>query len=442
MQRGLLTTFPSIAPRLRFPLPATRTAAISSLSQTRRAQLFSARRSFCSSLPSRLSSSAPFFETTKPASGVSVDGTPIADRGERVVDLSDEGKEDGESEEDESGLVRGEDGVVRGRLSPTNSHLLRLTLPLPSPERPCAFVLHPTQPLSYVARLISAEMPLGSVGNVEFKGFGKSSDVRWSNETDIGDFVHQAARVKSFHIALTPPPSATSPSSPSPSIADSTSTDSLNLPITFEVLVPSFSARTHFLRARLRKINESLRELGDLKALCDKEARRGARRVALGGLGGLLAYWAIVAKLSFHPDVGWDVMEPVTYLIGHGALVGGYCYFLLHSREPGYGTVLDRSISTRQAKLYEKHGFDVDLHRSLTKEGFLVRDEIKSIAKEYGVDWSEKTKKEEVKEVMESERLEERSDREGKDQVEEDEKIKSEKKGQGKKKRRRDEGDD
>lgn len=86
--------------------------------------------------------------------------------------------------------------------------------------------------------------------------------------------------------------------------------------------------------------------------------------------------------------------------------------------------------------------FDVDLHRSLTKEGFLVRDEIKSIAKEYGVAWSEKTKKEEVKEVMESERLEERSDREGKDQVEEDEKIKSEKKGQGKKKRRRDEGDD
>ena len=195
-------------------------------------------------------------------------------------------------------------------------------------------------------------MPPGSIGNVEFRGFGKSSDVRWSNSfvslslppsfsyqeaqidqnlpssarTDIGDFVHQAARVKSFHIALTPPPSS---SSSSTSTSESTS-DPTTLPLTLEVLVPSFSARTHFLRSRLGKINEvspslrcddldaslidpcfvlsllqSLRELGDLKALCDKEARRGARRVALGGLGGLLAYWAIVAKLSFDPAIGW-----------------------------------------------------------------------------------------------------------------------------------------
>jgi len=198
MQRGLRAPFPSIQP--------LRPLSLLSPSKPATALLFrqpppSARRSFSSSLPPLLFSSRPSLETTKPASGVSVDGTSIAHPGERVVDLSDEGREDGETEEDELGLMRGEDGVVRGglsrlfpspvwpsdlhiiltgmksfvavgfhpsgKLSPTNSHLLRLTLPLPSVDRPCAFVLHPTQPLSYVARLISAEMPPGSVGNVE-----------------------------------------------------------------------------------------------------------------------------------------------------------------------------------------------------------------------------------------------------------------------------------
>lgn len=84
-------------------------------------------------------------------------------------------------------------------------------------------------------------------------------------------------------------------------------------PLTLEVLVPSFSARTRFLRERLQRVNDSLRDLGDLKAICDKEARRGARRVALSGLGGLLAYWGIVAKLSFDPNIGWVSLLPRYY---------------------------------------------------------------------------------------------------------------------------------
>jgi hypothetical protein len=107
---------------------------------------------------------------------VVVDGTEIAEEGEQIVDLGPkprtgtQGRYEGEeaasrskkvtSEEDpydeELGLEMGEDGIVRGesmqhsirpesnayevlsrqgRLSSTNSHLLRLTLPLPSSER-------------------------------------------------------------------------------------------------------------------------------------------------------------------------------------------------------------------------------------------------------------------------------------------------------------------
>lgn len=82
------------------------------------------------------------------------------------------------------------------------------------------------------------------------------------------------------------------------------------------MLVPSFEARTFYLRSRLRSINAELRELGDLKIRCDQEAHRGARRLAYGGLGGLIVYWGVVYALTFHVEgMGWDVMEPVTYLV-------------------------------------------------------------------------------------------------------------------------------
>jgi hypothetical protein len=67
-----------------------------------------------------------------------------------------------------------------------------------------------------------------------------------------------------------------------------------------DVLVPSFPERTVYLRERLRKVNVSLRELGTVKEECDRLARRGAKRVALGGLGGLVGYWGVVAGLTFY----------------------------------------------------------------------------------------------------------------------------------------------
>lgn len=73
--------------------------------------------------------------------------------------------------------------------------------------------------------------------------------------------------------------------------------------------VPSFEARTHFLQRRLRKVNKTLAELGGLKHHCDREARRGARRLAFSGMGGLLGYWVVVAYLTTIPSIGWDVME-------------------------------------------------------------------------------------------------------------------------------------
>ena len=46
----------------------------------------------------------------------------------------------------------------------------------------------------------------------------------------------------------------------------------------------------------------------------------------------------------------------MTYLIGHGVIIGGYLYWLLHRRAPDYDVIFTRTISSRQAKLYMERG--------------------------------------------------------------------------------------
>ncbi|KAL8293336.1 hypothetical protein RQP46_000037 [Phenoliferia psychrophenolica] len=108
-------------------------------------------------------------------------------------------------------------------------------------------------------------------------------------------------------------------------------------------------------------------------------------------------------------------MEPVTYLIGHGALISGYVFWLLRQRQPNYDALLEGSVSTRQAKLYREHGFDISRHRALSAEGVRIREAIRKIAFEYGIDWDEDLKAQ-GKEVRLNVALEEKSNREGKEE--------------------------
>jgi hypothetical protein len=51
-------------------------------------------------------------------------------------------------------------------------------------------------------------------------------------------------------------------------------------------------------------IRKRLVEMDGLKRECDREAHRGAKRIAVGGFGMLVVYWGGVARLTFW-DYGW-----------------------------------------------------------------------------------------------------------------------------------------
>ncbi|OBZ76838.1 Calcium uniporter protein 5, mitochondrial [Grifola frondosa] len=267
----------------------------------------------------------------------------------------------------------------KGKLSSTSSHLFKLIIHLghvgksrPSTikaQPPIVFLLHPSQPLSHVSRLI-----LGSLAPAT-----RASPSR------------------------APPRADTRSSGPTqPTHGDEGGGEQQQL---IRVDVPSFADRTRFLHRRLRMIDEELARMEALKRACDREAHRGARRMALGGFAMLLAYWGTVARLTFW-DFGWDVMEPITYLSGLSSVIVGY----LCSHAGSYSVggrcptplVLHHSISARREALYKERGLDIERWMDLVSEGKSVRGEIGRIAEDYDeTRWSDQDREEKEKEKRE-----------------------------------------
>ncbi|KAJ4359606.1 uncharacterized protein N0V89_000161 [Didymosphaeria variabile] len=382
--------------------------------------------------------------------------------------------------------------MTKGKLLTTPSRMLKLILPLTTKDtnsdrkdvEPLALLVHPQQPLSYLERLIQAELPKlkdengheripnvyfraedsmqdsiqpseaektpvseanetldeqegeedfekvdeiriqgktektgklnsatdrktpdeaaqlrggpGKGGVESYSGLGHEAPatkeeerkfVRWSSSTEIGDFIRDAARGQEFAVEIE------------------------GAPEHVRVGVPSFNDRTYYLRMRLRKLSKNIAGMAELKKECDHLAHKSAQRVAQAGFAGIIGWWLVVYHLTFQTELGWDVMEPVTYLVGLSTLIGGYMWFLYHNREVSYRSAMNFTISRRQQKLYTQRGFDLRKWETLIEEGNALRKEIKAVADEYDVEWDElkEEKDEKVAEALRDERKRQKS---------------------------------
>ncbi|KAF9495173.1 hypothetical protein BDN71DRAFT_1447795 [Pleurotus eryngii] len=308
----------------------------------------------------------------------------------------------------------------KGKLSPTSSHLFKLTLPLNRVQNamkksgsskaacrlapPTVLLLHPSQPLSHVSRLILASLA-PSVPSISFQNRSTSGQtIQWSHSTDIGDFIKDAARQAEFSIHFTHEDNRTT------TTAQRKNDDTCDVgeegeweqaETVIEVEVPTFADRTRFMRRRLEFVKERLTEMEVLKKECDYAAHQGARRMALSGFGMLVVYWGLVARLTFW-DFGWDVMEPITYLSGLSTVICGYLWFLYQGREVSYSSILSRSISTRREVLYKSRGLDIERYVDLIAEEKTIRREIGKIAEDYEVRSERSEEKQKVTEAEES----------------------------------------
>ncbi|TWU72078.1 hypothetical protein ED733_003717 [Metarhizium rileyi] len=345
--------------------------------------------------------------------------------------------------------------ITKGRLLTTPTRLLKLILPIPfHPEQeyinsdetvrnrpkqdavePLALLVHPQQPLSYLERLIQAEIPPllvndrerlpeiifraeadytgdhesdtgekhhGNGSNVaSYSGLGREGPskgdthwVRWSGSTEIGDFIRDAARGREFAVSIEGHGEE------------------------LRVAVPSFKDRTFYMRMRLRRMSQEIDQMARVKRECDLLAHKGAHALAKGGFAALAGWWGIVYYVTFHTDMGWDLVEPITYLAGLASIMGGYLWFLFISRDLSYKAAMNVTVSRRQNALYQERGFDPAKWDQLVNDANALRREIKFAATEYGVEWDEMKDLggAEVREVLE----EEKSDQERKREQEHD----------------------
>ncbi|KAJ5540789.1 hypothetical protein N7494_005865 [Penicillium frequentans] len=375
---------------------------------------------------------------------------------------------------DEKNAKRAEE-MSKGKMLTTPSRLFKLIIPLTTIDtkgnndkgiEPIAILVHPQQPLSYLEQLIQSELPAiegekqklrpptisfialqhednaikpkkrvedlertveteqqeggptrrrrSHEEDAEIYSYPRKTDtsldslngkperfVRWSQATEVGDFIRDAARTREFIVSIEGAPSGLGE---------------------IRVTVPSFDERTYFLRMRMRKLSQRIQAIAEIKHKCDELAQRGAQRVAIGGFGILSVWWYSVYKLTFETDLGWDTMEPVTYLVSLSTLMGGYLWFLYHNREISYKSALDFTVNARQKKLYQQHNIDLQLWETLIDEGKALRREIKGIAAEYDAEWNERVDEQDemVTEALRSKP----KDEENKDSKEKDNKEK------------------
>ena len=250
--------------------------------------------------------------------------------------------------------------------------------------------------LSKQAEKANGDARPGEGGVESYSGAGREAEgedkdtpfVRWSSSTEIGDFIRDAARAKEFEVEIE------------------------GAKAEIRVAVPSFNDRTYYLRMRLRKTSRKILDMAGIKKECDEAAHRGGQRIALAGFGILVGWWYTVYRLTFETELGWDTMEPVTYLVGLSTLIGGYLWFLYHNREVSYKSALQLTVSRRQQKLYVTKGFDLHRWEALIEEGNALRREIKAVASEYDVDWDERA---DEKDKVVTKALKEERDREKKE---------------------------
>jgi hypothetical protein len=275
---------------------------------------------------------------------------------------------------------------------------LKLIVPLTALDKnsdrkdiePLALLVHPTQPLSYLERLIQSELPMIKTDHgpdrlpyVYFRAEDSSQDQAAAEEEDFqsdeaGEEEHmidgklvktgkiskeQAASIDAKNKLRGGPGEGgvetysgmgheapheqgdvkfvrwSSSTEIGDFIRDAARGKEFGIEIEgaaeeIRVGVPSFNDRTHYLRVRLRKKARELETLTNIKLECDKLAQRSAQHLAMGGFGILVSWWAAIYYFTFKTPYGWDTMEPITVSSSLLPAHGNHDRFTIELRPP------------------------------------------------------------------------------------------------------------
>ncbi|XP_076883291.1 calcium uniporter protein 5, mitochondrial-like [Bidens hawaiensis] len=118
---------------------------------------------------------------------------------------------------------------------------------------------------------------------------------------------------------------------------------------------------------------QELEKLEMQKALIDKKSLSHVRAELYGGLGFLVLQTLGFMRLTFW-ELSWDVMEPICFFVTSFHFALAYMFFIKTSKEPTFEGYFQRRFKTKQRKLMEMHGFDLQKYNDLCKAFYATHE--------------------------------------------------------------------
>ncbi|KAK1410242.1 hypothetical protein QVD17_36777 [Tagetes erecta] len=111
---------------------------------------------------------------------------------------------------------------------------------------------------------------------------------------------------------------------------------------------------------------KELKEMERWKLAIDTRAKKMVQRELWGGLAYLIIQTAGFMRLTFW-ELSWDVMEPICFYVTSMYFMVGYAFFLRTAKEPSFEGFYESRFSSKQKKLMQREGFDVEKYKDLRK---------------------------------------------------------------------------
>eukprot|EP01101_Sappina_pedata_P000594 TRINITY_DN10795_c0_g1_i1.p1 TRINITY_DN10795_c0_g1~~TRINITY_DN10795_c0_g1_i1.p1 ORF type:complete len:288 (+),score=135.29 TRINITY_DN10795_c0_g1_i1:57-920(+) len=107
------------------------------------------------------------------------------------------------------------------------------------------------------------------------------------------------------------------------------------------------------------KLRAEFEELSKIKRDLDAKAYASGNRWIMAAGIYMIVQCGVLARLTWW-EFSWDIMEPITYFISFSTGIVGWMYFAMQKQEYTYENLRDGITTKRRAKLYQKHGFDLE----------------------------------------------------------------------------------
>ncbi|KAH9624830.1 hypothetical protein KSS87_016859 [Heliosperma pusillum] len=111
---------------------------------------------------------------------------------------------------------------------------------------------------------------------------------------------------------------------------------------------------------------KELELMEEQKAEIDQKADALVRRELWAGLGYMVVQTAGFMRLTFW-ELSWDVMEPICFYVTSAYFMIGYTFFIRTMKEPSFEGFFQSRFNSKQKRLMEAHGFDLEKYEELRK---------------------------------------------------------------------------